>query len=274
MVDSRAMLPFPSINPIALQLGPIAIHWYGLAYLTGIGCCWWLLARRAQASGAGAWSPKALADLIFYAAIGGVLGGRLGYVLFYNFGEYLANPWELLAVWRGGMSFHGGLLGGAAGLWWFTRADHRSFLATTDFFLPVVPIGLGLGRLANFVNQELWGAPTQLPWGVLFTAPLAGGVPRHPSQLYEALLEGLLLYGLLAWFRRRSPRVGSVTGVFLLAYAVCRFAVEFVREPDAHLGYLLGGWLTLGQVLCLPMFLLGVGLLCWAPGRREPGAGR
>ncbi|MSQ67401.1 MAG: prolipoprotein diacylglyceryl transferase [Gammaproteobacteria bacterium] len=265
------MLPFPPIDPIALQLGPLAIRWYGLAYLTGIGCGWWLLARRAHADPAAEWTPNALADLIFYAAIGGVLGGRLGYVLFYNFREYFANPLELLAVWRGGMSFHGGLLGGALGLWWFVRAQQRSFLATTDFFLPVVPIGLGLGRLANFVNQELWGAPTQLPWGVLFTAPLAGPLPRHPSQLYEALLEGLLLYGLLAWFRRRSPRTGMVTAVFLLGYAGGRLAVELVREPDPHLGYLWGGWLTLGQVLCLPMLLAGVGLVIRA--RLQPPAG-
>ena len=251
------MIPFPDISPVALQLGPVAVRWYGLSYLVGISLGWWLLARRARANPALGWNAEAIADLVFHAAAGGVLGGRLGYILFYNFREYLADPLEILAVWRGGMSFHGGVLGMVAGILLFGRTTGRRFFQCADFVVPVIPIGLGLGRIANFINQELWGAPTSLPWGVRFTAPGAGEVARHPSQLYEAALEGVLLLLVLEWLRRRGPRTGVISAVFLMGYACCRIAVEFVREPDSQLGYLWGGWLTMGQVLSLPMLLAG-----------------
>lgn len=264
MLESPAMIPFPPIDPVALQFGPVAIRWYGLAYLAGIATGWMLLNRRARAKPAQGWDEESVGDLVFYAAIGAVLGGRLGYALFYDFKTYLEHPAEVFAVWRGGMSFHGGVLGMVTALWWFGRRSGRGFFNCTDFVVPVVPIGLGLGRVANFINQELWGAPTTLPWGVLFTAPGAGGLARHPSQLYEALLEGVVLFVVLAFVRQRSIRPGVVSATFLIGYAICRMTVELVREPDVQLGYLWGGWLTMGQVLCVPMVLAGVCILIWS----------
>ena len=262
------MLPFPTIDPVAVKLGPIAIHWYGLAYLTGIGLGWWLLRRAADRS-ASLWSRDDVADVVFFAAIGAVLGGRIGYALFYNFSDYLANPLSLLAVWRGGMSFHGGVIGFMIAIALFARARGRPFLAVTDFVLPVVPIGLFFGRIANFVNQELWGAPTTLPWGVVFTHPAAGGVARHPSQIYEALLEGVVLFFILRFVAARSTRTGVVSATFLLAYGIMRAGIEFVREPDQHIGYLAFGWVTMGQILSLPM-LIG-GLLIFVLAGPRPG---
>jgi phosphatidylglycerol:prolipoprotein diacylglycerol transferase len=262
------MLPFPTIDPVAIKLGPIAIHWYGLAYLTGIGLGWWLLRRAADRSGS-LWSRDDVADVVFFAAIGAVLGGRIGYALFYNFSDYLANPLSLLAVWRGGMSFHGGVIGFMIAIALFARARGRPFLAVTDFVLPVVPIGLFFGRIANFVNQELWGAPTTLPWGVVFTHPAAGGVARHPSQIYEALLEGVVLFFILRFVAARSTRTGAVSATFLLAYGIMRAGIEFVREPDQHIGYLAFGWVTMGQILSLPM-LIG-GLLIFVLAGPRPG---
>ncbi|MSR13866.1 MAG: prolipoprotein diacylglyceryl transferase [Gammaproteobacteria bacterium] len=260
------MLKFPDIDPVAVQLGPLAIHWYGIAYLVGIGAGWMLLSARAARPTSG-WSGDEVADLIFYSAFGAVLGGRIGYGLFYNFGAYLQAPWELLAVWRGGMSFHGGIVGGMLALWLFARRRQRAFLQVSDFMLPAVPIGLCLGRIANFVNQELWGAPSTLPWAVVFTHPAAGGVPRHPSQLYEAALEGILLFVVLNCLCRKPRRIGSITATFLIGYAIIRLGIEFVREPDAHIGYLVGHWLTLGQVLSMPMLLGGLAILLWVPAR-------
>ncbi len=257
------MIQFPDISPIAIQIGPLAIHWYGLSYIAGIALGWWYLARDAR-RGYDGWSSEEVADVVFYAALGGVLGGRIGYILFYNFADYVDNPLTILAVWRGGMSFHGGVLGVVIALLVFGRRHQRRFLAVSDFLLPAVPIGLGLGRIANFVNQELWGAPTELPWGVVFTNPAAFGIARHPSQLYEAALEGLVLFVVLWMLRSRRPPVGTITGVFLCLYGVFRAAIEFVREPDAHIGYLYAGWLTMGQVLSLPMILAGVLLLAWS----------
>lgn len=254
------MLAFPAIDPVAFEIGPLAVRWYGLSYLAGIGLAWGLLQRRCGHGAGRAWTAEQVADLVFYAALGAVLGGRLGYVLFYGFQDYLRDPLELFRVWRGGMSFHGGTLGVIVALALYARRLGRPFLATTDFVLPAVPIGLFLGRLANFVNQELWGAPSDLPWAVLFSAPAAGGVPRHPSQIYEALLEGLLLFVLLNFLQAREPRRGTISGVFLLGYGACRFAVEFVREPDAHLGH-LWHWLTMGQLLSIPMIIAGIALI-------------
>ena len=264
------MLSFPAIDPIAFEVGPLAVRWYGLSYLVGIGLAWWLLSRRAGRGGAAGWTADQVSDLVFYAALGAVLGGRIGYVLFYNFHEYLTNPLELFAVWRGGMSFHGGMLGVLIALILFARRLKRPFFAVADFVIPAVPIGLGLGRIANFVNQELWGAPSSVPWAVMFTHPAAGGVARHPSQLYEAVLEGLLLFVLLNWLQAKQPARGVVSAIFLTGYGLCRFAIEFVREPDAHLGYLWHDWLTMGQVLSLPMVLAGIVIFVFAMRAASP----
>jgi phosphatidylglycerol:prolipoprotein diacylglycerol transferase len=267
------MLVFPAIDPVAFQLGPLAVRWYGLSYVAGIGLAWWLLQRRCGRGPGRDWTAEQVGDLVFYAALGAVLGGRLGYVLFYGFQDYLRDPLELFRVWRGGMSFHGGTLGVVIALALFARRIGRPFLAVTDFLLPAVPIGLFLGRIANFVNQELWGAPSDLPWAVLFSSPAAGGVARHPSQLYEALLEGALLFAVLNFLYAREPRRGTLSGLFLLGYGACRFAVEFVREPDAHLGYLWQG-LTMGQLLSLPMIVAGLALLVMARRHSPAPAGR
>ncbi len=263
------MIAFPDIDPVALQLGPVAIHWYGLAYVAAIGLGWWYLRRQAVDT-AGSWSPDDVADVVFYAAVGGVLGGRIGYGLFYNLPTYLSDPLAIFAVWQGGMSFHGGLVGIVIALWLFCRARDRSFVSTTDFLIPAIPIGLGLGRVANFINQELWGAPSELPWAVVFTHPAAGALARHPSQLYEAVLEGVVLFVAMYLLVRVRPRTGIITGSFLCAYGAIRFAIEFVREPDAHLGYLHGDWLTMGQVLSTPMLIAGIAFVFWATRRARP----
>ena len=260
------VIAFPEIDPVAFRAGPVAVHWYGLAYIAGIALGWFYLQRRANLS-AGSWRSEDVADVVFYAALGAVLGGRIGYILFYNFQAYRDAPLSIFAVWHGGMSFHGGAIGLACALAWFARARGRRFLEVSDFLVPAAPMGLGLGRIANFVNQELWGAPTALPWGVVFTAPAAGGIARHPSQLYEAVLEGLVLFLILDWLARRSPATGTVTGWCLILYASFRMAVECVREPDAHIGYLTGNWLTMGQLLSLPMLLAGIAVLLYARRR-------
>ena len=262
------MLTSPNIDPVAVHIGPIAVHWYGIAYIVGIVLGWWLLQLRAG-RGQFDWSRDDVADVVFFAALGAVLGGRIGYILFYNFADYLSEPLSIFAVWRGGMSFHGGVLGFMVALAWFARRRQRAFLAVTDFVVPVVPVGLLFGRVANFVNQELWGAPTSMPWGVVFTNPAAGGIARHPTQLYEAGLEGVVLF-LILWTLSRVPRArGLVSGVFLAGYGVFRCSIEFVREPDQHIGYLAGGWLTMGHVLSVPMIVGGLGLVTWALSRND-----
>lgn len=255
------MIQFPAIDPVAVQIGPLAIHWYGLSYVAGIGLAWWYLTRRAAA---GNFTAEQVSDLVFYVAIAAVLGGRIGYALFYNAATYADDPLAILRVWQGGMSFHGGVIGAMIGFGLVARKYQRPFLAVTDFVLPAIPIGLALGRVANFINQELWGAPTSLPWGVVFTHPAAGGIARHPSQLYEALLEGLLLFLILHTASRYRPARGTVSGLFLAGYGLFRMAVEAVREPDQHIGYLFSDWLTMGMLLSLPMLLAGVVLLLLA----------
>ena len=253
------MLPYPEIDPVAFAIGPIKVHWYGLTYLAGLAFAWWLAVRRAGRP----WSVlrrEQVDDLIFFSAIGVVLGGRLGYILFYGLGRMLEEPSWALRVWEGGMSFHGGMLGVILANWLYARKLRISFPDLLDFIAPLVPVGLGLGRLGNFIGQELWGRPADVPWAMVFPKdPL--GLPRHPSQLYQSALEGLLLFIILYWFSRKPrPRL-AVGGVFMLGYGCARFFVELFREPDSHIGFDLFGWLTRGQLLCLPMIAFGLFLL-------------
>ena len=270
------------IDPVAVALGPLKIHWYGLMYLLGFGVAWWLGRRRVRAGRLPGVDDNGFGDLMFYAMLGVVLGGRIGYVLFYDFGAFLNDPLMLFRVWEGGMSFHGGLLGVlGAGAWW-SRRHRLHFFDTVDFVAPLVPAGLGFCRLGNYIGGELWGKPTQGTafegWGVVFPhalpAPFASMDPaalkaqfdsgmldafaRHPSQLYQATLEGLVMFAVLVWYSRRPRPRYAVAGLFALLYGSFRFLVEFVREPDAQLGYLAFGWLTMGQVLSTPLVLLGL----------------
>lgn len=261
------MLPYPQIDPVAIALGPLKIHWYGLMYLVGIGGAWWLASRRLKRFDA-TWSKDKLSDLVFWVAMGVILGGRLGYVFFYDFAAYIAEPAKILRVWEGGMSFHGGLIGVMLATWWFGKRNGKSFFELMDFIAPLVPIGLGAGRIGNFINAELWGKATDVPWAMVFpTDPEQ--LARHPSQLYQFALEGVALFTIL-WFYSRKPRpTMAVSGMFAACYGVFRFIVEFVRVPDAQLGYLAWDWLTMGQVLCLPMILGGIGLIAYAY-KRQP----
>jgi phosphatidylglycerol:prolipoprotein diacylglycerol transferase len=259
------MLIHPQIDPIALQIGPLAIHWYGLTYLVAFGLFMFLGSRRlrhqpyATMTGATAWTYKDIEDFLFMGVMGVVLGGRIGYCLFYNPGYYASHPLEVLFVWQGGMSFHGGMLGVVVSMIWFGRARGRSFWQVADFVAPCVPTGLASGRVGNFINGELWGrvADPSLPWAMVFRG--AGDAPRHPSQVYQFLMEGLLLFVLLWWYARSAPQQGKVAAAFLCGYGVFRFIAEFFREPDAHLGLLSMG-MSMGQWLCVPMILGGAGL--------------
>lgn len=268
----RAMLIHPQIDPIALQLGPVAVHWYGLTYLAAFALFMFLGSRRLRhapfntLTGPQAWSFKDVEDILFLGVMGVVLGGRIGYCLFYKPGYYATHPLEVLYVWQGGMSFHGGMLGVIASMVWFARSRGRSFWQVADFVAPCVPTGLAAGRLGNFMNGELWGrvADPSLPWGMVFRG--AGDLPRHPSQVYQFLLEGLLLFVLLWWYASTPRKQGQVAAVFLFGYGVFRFIAEFFREPDAHLGLLSLG-MSMGQWLCVPMIVAGALFWRWA-GRR------
>ena len=264
------MLIHPQIDPVALQLGPLSVHWYGLTYLAAFGLFLWLGHKRlqhapfAQMQGDQAWRSQDVEDILFMGVMGVVLGGRVGYCLFYK-PYYLGNPLEILAVWQGGMSFHGGLLGVIVAMAWFARTRRRPFLQVMDFVAPCVPTGLAAGRVGNFINGELWGrlAEPDLPWGMVFRG--AGDLPRHPSQVYQFLLEGLLLFVLLWLFARKGRPVGQVSGAFLLGYGLFRFIAEFFREPDAHLGLLSMG-MSMGQWLCVPMILGGLWMVMTRKG--------
>jgi len=253
------MLPYPEIDPVALALGPLKIHWYGLTYLAGIAGGWWLALRRSRQP----WSPvkrEQVDDLVFYVALGVVLGGRVGYTLFYGGQRLVEDPMWALRVWEGGMSFHGGFLGVLLAMYLFGRRHHIRFWPLMDFIAPLVPLGLGLGRLGNFIGQELWGRPTDVPWAMVFPDdPLQ--LARHPSQLYQFALEGVLLFTLLILFSSRPRPTCAVSGFFSLGYGCVRFLSEFFREPDPHIGFEAFGWLTRGQILCIPMIIVGITLL-------------
>ena len=244
---------YPTIDPVALSLGPIQIHWYGLMYLLGFSGAWWLGRLRADRFG---WTAVEVEDLLFYGAIGVIVGGRLGYSLFYDLPALIDNPLNLFKVWQGGMSFHGGLLGVVVAFGFFARATGKSYFSISDFIVPMVPVGLFFGRIGNFINGELWGKVSDVPWAMIF--PNAGPLTRHPSQLYEAMLEGVLLF-LILWIYSAKPKPpGAVSGLFLLGYGFFRFVVEFVRVPDQQYGYLLLDWITMGQILSLPMIMIGL----------------
>jgi phosphatidylglycerol:prolipoprotein diacylglycerol transferase len=263
------MFVFPHPDPTAFSLGPLHVRWYGLMYLVGFLSAWWLARRRAAAPQS-TWTPTDVDDLIFYSAVGVIFGGRLGWMLFYGTERILSEPLSVLRIWEGGMSFHGGLIGVLLALALLARRTKRRLVDVFDFAAPLPAIGFGAGRIGNFVNGELWGKPTDLPWG--FAVPQADGTTAvlHASQLYQAFLEGLVLFVLLWWFTSRPRPRWAASGLFLVGYATFRIAVEFVRVPDAHIGYLAGGWLTMGIVLSVPMLLAGLAMLAYAYSRREP----
>ena len=257
------MLPYPEIDPVAIAIGPVQIRWYGLCYVVGIICAWWLMNRRIRQPHYD-WTQEQVADLVFYATIGVIIGGRLGSVLFYNLPYYLENPLAILKIWEGGMAFHGGLLGVIIAMYFYSHSQGKGFFSAADLVAPVVPIGLGLGRLGNFINGELWGKISDVPWAMIFPSAEPFGLARHPSQLYQFLLEGVLLF-IILWSYSAKPRPRmSVSGLFLLGYGSFRFLVEFFREPDAHLGYLAFNWLTMGQLLSVPMIVIGLGMMLLA----------
>ena len=261
------MLIHPQFDPVAIHLGPLAVHWYGLMYLLGFALFLWLGKRRIRTLNRPGWDDRMLDDLLFYGVLGVVLGGRLGEVLFYHPAYYFDNPSAILAVWQGGMSFHGGLLGVLLAMAIFARRRKIQWLQLMDFIAPLVPLGLGAGRIGNFINAELWGRPTDSAWGMVF--PNVDNLPRHPSQLYQFALEGLALFVLL-WLYSRKPRpVGAVSGLFLIGYGSFRFLAEYTRNPDDGIFGLLTLGISMGQWLSLPMVIAGVGLMVWALRKSE-----
>lgn len=277
---------FPDFDPIAFSIGPIALHWYGAMYLIGVLFALWLAVRRAKQPNSG-WTKDEVENLLFSGFLGLFIGGRVGYILFYNFPAFLADPVILFKVWQGGMSFHGGLIGAIVVLFLFARKTNRTFFAVADFVAPLIPFGIGAGRLGNFINGELWGRVTTSPIGVLFPSSASadqlyatahpewlsllstyGVLPRHPSQLYEMLLEGVLLFIILNIFIRKPRPTGSVAGLFMLGYGIFRFIVEYFRQPDEQLG-LFFNVISMGQILSLPMVILGFIIMVWAYRRAK-----
>lgn len=278
------MIAYPEIDPVVIALGPVKIHWYGMMYLIAFASVWWLGKRRASQPHS-IIRPDQIDDLVFYGALGAVLGGRIGSVFFYNIDSFINDPLYLLKIWQGGMSFHGGFMGVLVAMEWYRRKIGCSFFQLTDFIAPLIPLGLAAGRLGNFINAELWGAPGTVPWAmklsceqfppdryVDFAGPLCFS-PRHPSQLYEMIFEGLLLF-ILLWLISAKPRpVMTVSGYFLMLYGVARTGVEFIRLPDAHIGYLLNtDWLTKGIVLSVPMIIFGIGFIIFAHRKNRDAA--
>lgn len=251
------MLHWPNFNPVAFHLGSIAVHWYGLMYLLGFALAWLLGVYRAKFTN-GQWNAEQLTDLLFNCAMGVIIGGRIGYMVFYDLPQLIHHPLSLFTVWDGGMSFHGGLIGVIVGVALFCRKTKKPFFHVMDYVAPLVPLGLGAGRIGNFINGELWGRVTTMPWGMVY--PHAGSLPRHPSEIYEFLLEGVLLFTILWLFSRKPKPRMAVSGMFLLCYGCFRIFAEFFRQPDPQYGYLAWGWLTAGQLYSLPM-VIGGGLL-------------
>lgn len=273
---------YPDIDPIIFALGPLAIRWYGLSYLAGFAAVWWLGNRRAR-NHPDQWSQEQISDLVFYGAMGAVVGGRVGYVFFYNFGFFLDDPLYFFRLWEGGMSFHGGLLGVIAGMGLFARKSQRRIIDVIDFLAPLTPIGLGFGRLANFINMELPGRISDGPFSLIYPCEAVRGLnpmcmgaweaaARHPSPLYQAFCEGLLLF-LLMWFVSAKPKPsGYISGFFLVAYGGFRFFTEFFRAPDTHIGFVAFNWLSMGQLLSLPMIFAGIVLLVWSQNEKRSAA--
>jgi phosphatidylglycerol:prolipoprotein diacylglycerol transferase len=259
------MLTYPVIDPVVFSIGPLKVHWYGLMYLVGITIAWGLAQWRVKHYKLN-WTSEQISDLIFYAALGVILGGRLGYMLFYNTQQFISNPLLFFKLWDGGMSFHGGLLGVISALALYSYKIKKPFLEISDFVAPLVPLGLAAGRLGNFINGELWGRVTDVPWAMIF--PLSDGLPRHPSQLYEVGLEGIFLFILVWWYAAKPRPQGCVSAIFLIGYACSRLVIEFFREPDAQLGFVAFNWLTMGQLLTIPM--LAVGFWLWWIKRCKP----
>lgn len=257
------MITYPNINPVVLHISDtLQIRWYGIMYLVGFAACW-LFARMRTKNLAGWQTTDKINDLLFYIALGVILGGRLGYMLFYALPDWLASPSQLFKIWQGGMSFHGGLIGVMVAIAYFAHRYHTRFLAIGDIVAPTVPLAIITVRLGNFINGELWGRVTDMPWAMIF--PHAGPLPRHPSPLYAVILEGVLLFTLLAIYSKKPRKIGAVSGMFLLGYGCIRIFEEFFRQPDPQYGYLAFGWLTMGQLLCVPMILYGGYLLCSSP---------
>ncbi|TQI81952.1 prolipoprotein diacylglyceryl transferase [Serratia fonticola] len=283
---SNSYLAFPKFDPVIFSIGPVSLHWYGLMYLVGFIFAMWLAVRRANKPGSG-WTKDEVENLLYAGFLGVFIGGRVGYVLFYNLPLFLDNPLYLFKVWDGGMSFHGGLMGVILVMFWFARRTKRTFFQVSDFIAPLIPFGLGAGRLGNFINGELWGrVTTDTPWAMLFPGsrtediaiaaadpsllPLLnqyGVLPRHPSQLYELVLEGIVLFIILNLFIRKSRPMGAVSGLFLIGYGIFRIIVEAFRQPDAQLG-LFEGAISMGQILSVPMVIAGIIMMVWAYRRR------
>jgi len=255
------MINYPEINPVALDIGFAKIHWYGLMYLFGFLAAWWLGNTQAKKEKSG-WTKDQVSDVIFYGAMGVILGGRIGYILFYNFDKFLENPLLIVRIWEGGMSFHGGMLGVFLGLYLFARKTGKTFFQVSDFIAPMVPLGLGFGRLGNFINKELWGRPVEsaVPWAMDFGDHIA----RHPSSLYQALSEGLILFIILFFYSSKNVPRMAVSGLFMLCYGAFRFITEFYRTPDDHLGFVMFDWMTKGQQLSIPMIIFGAGFIYYA----------
>lgn len=265
------MLQHPDFDPVAIGIGPLEIHWYGLIYVVAFLGGWWLGRLRARRPGSPL-SEQQLGDLLFYVALGVILGGRFGFVIFYHFDRFLADPLWLLRIWEGGMAFHGGLIGVLVAMLLYARSLGLRFFQVADFVAPLVPLGLGMGRFGNFINGELWGRPTEVAWGMVFpNAPDA--LVRHPSQLYQFALEGVILFALLWWFSSKPRPMMAVSGLFLVGYGLTRVVVEFFRQPDAHLGFVAMEWLTMGQLLSVPMILAGGALMVWAYQRQSTATG-